>query len=172
LLDILDLGCGTGLCGQLLRPLARTLTGIDLAPAMVEKSRSRGVYDRLELGELLGFLQTVGKNFDLLVGADVFIYVGDLLPLFEASAAALRAGGWMVFSVEACGGERFRLQSSQRFAHSMPYVEKIASICGFELVSCRPIAIRMEAGNPVAGFLVMLRLPLANDPAAHTVETV
>jgi len=41
-LEVLDLGCGTGLCGPLLRPLARTLVGVDLSPKMLAKARQRG----------------------------------------------------------------------------------------------------------------------------------
>ena len=52
LLDILDLGCGTGLCGSLLRPMAKTLAGVDLASVMIEKARERNIYDRLVVGNL------------------------------------------------------------------------------------------------------------------------
>src|SRR5262249_16278963 len=44
-LDILDLGCGTGLCGPLFKDMARTLTGVDLSARMLAKARARGVYD-------------------------------------------------------------------------------------------------------------------------------
>ena len=39
-LDILDLGCGTGLCGPLLRPMAKTLVGVDASPEMTRKARA------------------------------------------------------------------------------------------------------------------------------------
>ena len=38
-LDVLDLGCGTGLVGSRLRPLAGTLTGVDVAARMIEMAR-------------------------------------------------------------------------------------------------------------------------------------
>jgi predicted TPR repeat methyltransferase len=38
--DVIDLGCGTGLCGPLLRPLARQLAGVDLS-SMTSSSRAR-----------------------------------------------------------------------------------------------------------------------------------
>lgn len=158
LLDILDLGCGTGLCGQLLRPLASTLVGVDLAPAMLEKSRSRGVYDRLENSDLVEFLRKTERRYDLLVAADVLIYVGDLLPAFQAAARVLRPGGQMIFSVEAAGGDRFNLRPTHRFAHSRPYLEHVATICGFKLEMCNPIIVRLEAGKPLQGYLAMMRL--------------
>src|SRR6185295_12110394 len=45
--DVLDLGCGTGLCGQRFRPISRQLVGIDVCPGMLEQSRLKGVYDQL-----------------------------------------------------------------------------------------------------------------------------
>ena len=81
-----DLGCGTGLCGLLLRPAGRDAGGVDLSPAMIEKARARGVYDRLEAGDLVEAMKKAPRSFDLLVAADVFIYVGDLAPTFEAAA--------------------------------------------------------------------------------------
>ncbi len=157
--DVLDLGCGTGLCGALLRPMAKTLVGVDLSPAMIAKAAARGVYDRLEEGDLVATLRSSSPQaFDLLVAADVLIYLGDLLPLFEAARRALRPGGVFIFTVEACGGDRFILQQSQRFAHSRPYLEHIAAICGFETRACNPILVRQEAGKPISGFLVVTRL--------------
>ncbi len=42
-LDVLDVGCGTGLNGRLPRPLARILTGIDLSEEMLEHARPRAL---------------------------------------------------------------------------------------------------------------------------------
>src|SRR6185369_9393049 len=50
LMDVLDLGCGTGLIGPLLRPIAATLAGVDLSPLMIEKARERKCYDLLHVG--------------------------------------------------------------------------------------------------------------------------
>lgn len=156
-LDILDLGCGTGLCGQLLRPFARALVGVDLAVAMVEKSKSRAVYDRVANSDLVEFLRESEQQFDLIVAADVFIYVGDLLPAFQAAPRILRPGGEIIFSVEAAGGDRFQLQTTHRFAHSRPYLQRVATICGFELRTCDPINVRQEAGKPVQGYLATMK---------------
>ena len=89
-LDILDLGCGTGLVGERVRPLARTLTGVDLSPNMLEQARKRQIYDRLVCGELTEFLQTQAGAFDLVVAGDVFIYIGDLSKVFQGMSRALR----------------------------------------------------------------------------------
>ena len=45
-LRIMDMGCGSGFAGLVLKPLAVDLTGVDLSPEMVELARGRNVYDR------------------------------------------------------------------------------------------------------------------------------
>ena len=52
LLDILDLGCGTGLCGPLFKPIANSLAGVDLSPNMIEKCKARTQRVRLFAGSL------------------------------------------------------------------------------------------------------------------------
>ncbi|HYO08758.1 MAG TPA: tetratricopeptide repeat protein [Tepidisphaeraceae bacterium] len=159
-MDVLDLGCGTGLCGLLLRPMARVLRGVDLSPAMVAKARERNVYDEVVVGDLLDALRAGERQFDLLAAADVLNYVGDLAPVVEVAASALRPGGRFAFSVEAGGGERFHLQKHvRRYAHSEPYLRHVAGIYGFAVRSLEPIVVRHEANRPVSGFLVILALP-------------
>jgi predicted TPR repeat methyltransferase len=63
-LDILDIGCGTGLMGEGLRALKRTLTGVDLSPNMLEQARRRGIYDRLIETDIVAFLETQTDQFD------------------------------------------------------------------------------------------------------------
>lgn len=159
-LDVLDLGCGTGLCGPLLRPIARTLAGVDLSPAMIDKARQRGVYDQLEAKDILDALRVSRGAWDLLVAADVLMYLGDLTPAFEAAAAALRPGGRFAFTVERCEGDRYRLgKQTHRFAHSKPYVEHLSRIFGFETETIEEVDVRKEAGKAVRGLLAVLRLP-------------
>jgi predicted TPR repeat methyltransferase len=162
-LDILDLGCGTGLCGPLLRKMAKVLAGVDLSAGMIEKARARGVYDRLEACDMVEALRKSPHGYDLLVCADVLIYLGDLSPTFEAALAALRPGGMFAFSVEASRGERYELvQRSRRFAHSKTYLQHLAGIYGFEEKHFAEIVVRKEMDQPVAGYLVILRAAIAD----------
>jgi predicted TPR repeat methyltransferase len=159
-LDIFDLGCGTGLCGELLRWKASKLHGVDLSPAMIERARGRGVYDHLEVDDLVESLRRHPKDFDLLIAADVMNYLGDLAPVMEAAASALRPGGLFAFSVEATEAERFlQNRKTHRYAHSKSYLQHVGRIFGFEIRSIDPIIIRVEAGEPVQGFLVLLAQP-------------
>jgi len=154
--ETLDAGCGTGLCGPLLRPLANELTGVDLSPKMLEQAAKRGVYDRLICEELTAFLGRFPGHFDLIVAADVVVYIGELIPIFAAAATTIRAGGLFAFSTELWAGERYRLQPSGRFAHSPQYVRSLAGPDFVERV-CAETTIRLEAGRRVLGNLFVFQ---------------
>jgi predicted TPR repeat methyltransferase/lipoprotein NlpI len=156
-LDILDLGCGTGLAGARLHSLARTLTGVDLSSNMLKIARQRQIYDNLICGELVEFLQGQTKSFDLAVATDVFIYIGDLSSAFHAARGALREGGFFCFSVEASEKQDFVLRATCRYAHSTAYLQKLAEDHGFVLETIESRVIRQQDGSDVIGYLVMLR---------------
>jgi predicted TPR repeat methyltransferase len=156
--DVLDLGCGTGLSGQAIRPLARKLVGVDLAQRMIDLARKRGIYDELINGELMETLHARAGTFDVIVAADVLIYVGDLSRLMPCVADALRANGLFAFTIEKLGaGEGFFLHGEQRFAHSIQYVREMAARTGLSEVSISDISLRKHADSDVAGCLVVLR---------------
>ena len=121
-LEVLDLGCGTGLCGVSFRDLARTLTGIDLSPGMLARARQHGVYDELLQSDIAGFLLSSSTRYDLILAADVFVYVGDLAGVFQGASRVLRPAGRFIFTVEAHEGEGFVVRPSGRFAHSLAYL--------------------------------------------------
>jgi predicted TPR repeat methyltransferase len=158
-LDILDLGCGTGLMGARLRPLARTLTGVDLSRQMLEIARRRQIYDNLARGELIEFLQTQDKKFDLVVAADVFVYFGDLSSVFHVVRAALRGGGLFGFSIEASEEQEFVLRPNLRYAHSRTHIRRLARDHGFVLQTIEPSVLRQEGGVDATGYLAVLRRP-------------
>ena len=156
--DVMDLGCGTGLCGPLLRDLAYSMTGVDLSPKMIEKARERGIYDRLVVCDVTEVLRESCNAYDLIIAADVFVYIGDLVPVFTASAAALRPGGLLVFSVEAVDdGEFYVLRSTGRYAHAPDYIRTLAVAQGFEVISQDQAVLRKERGNPMHGYLFVLK---------------
>jgi len=158
-MDVLDLGCGTGLCGMLLKPMAELVWGIDLSPLMIAKSKARGVYDHLECGDVVQVMQSITQQFDLVVAGDVFIYVGDLTPVFTQIVRHLRPGGRVIASIEAGVGDRYQMgKKSLRYSHSRPYLQRIASMFGFEEEACDPITVRMESNKPVEGYLWTIRM--------------
>jgi predicted TPR repeat methyltransferase len=163
-LDILDLGCGTGLCGQLFKPMAAKLIGVDLSPAMVQKARERDIYDRLVVADLLEITATLSERFDLVTASDVFCYLGDLSPIFQKVADLLRPRAFFAFTVEAIGdGESgdagYLLRRTRRYAHSASYVQQLACRHRYELLSLDRTALRTENHQDVEGLIVVLRHP-------------
>lgn len=156
-LDVLDLGCGTGLMGNLLRPLSKTLTGVDLSAKMLEKARQGHIYDRLVCGDLTELLQAYDQSFDLAVATDVFIYVGDLAPVFPAVRRALRTQGLFCFSVEGTDDPGFVLRNTLRYAHSAGYLQELAEQHRFVVVTIEPQVIRRGPEGDIGGYHVILR---------------
>jgi len=154
---VIDIGCGTGLCGQEFRGMAARLIGVDVAPRMIEKSRARGIYDELILGELTEALFARGGDTDLILAGDVFIYVGELSQVFKAASTALRPGGLMAFSLEKHEGEGVVLRETRRFAHSIGYIQKLCAENGMEVVEARDAVIRMEDQRPIEGMIVVVK---------------
>lgn len=159
---VLDLGCGTGLCGQLIGPHADAVDGVDLAKAMVEQARASGAYRRVEQGDLLGFLRSQTESADLVIAADVFIYVGALDEVFAAVRQRLQPGGCFAFSVELAGeGQELQLRPSLRYAHSLAYVERLAKAHGFQVRQTWQAPLREDQRKPVMGLYVLLE-PVAS----------
>lgn len=159
-LDIVDAGCGTGLCGPGLRPFARRLAGCDLSQGMLQRAHTRQVYDQLHKAELVYYLDTQPGAFDAVVSADTLCYFGALEAALAAAHRCLRPGGWLVFTVEALpedGAERYRLQVNGRYAHAGTYVRQALQDAGFELKAMPHVRLRMEAGESVMGWLVSAR---------------
>ena len=153
----LDLGCGTGLCGLAIRPLAARLDGVDLSAAMVERAGGRGVYDSVVHGDLVDYLGSTERRYDLVVAADVFIYVGALEPVFAGVARVLAPGGVFCFCVEAAlEGPELALRPSLRYAHSRGYIEKLAEQYGFEISATAEHPIREDQRAPIAGLFAWL----------------
>jgi predicted TPR repeat methyltransferase len=160
-LDIVDAGCGTGLCGPLLRPFARRLAGCDLSTGMLRKALPRRCYDVLHQAELMHYLNTQPSAFDVVASADTLCYFGDLHPPLAAAARALRPGGWLIFTVEALAQPApagHRLHTTGRYAHSQAHVTEAAAAAGFAPGSVSSHTLRMEGGKEVAGWLVRLQL--------------
>jgi len=159
-MDILDLGCGTGLCGEQLRDLARRMVGVDLAPKMLELARRRGCYSELALAEAGQYLAAQPQaGFDLVFAADVLIYIGDIGQIVREAARVLRPGGRFAFSIEqpsqAC--DSYRLEQSGRYAQSLAYVRGLAREAGFAERSCREVAIRKHGAQALRGQLLVLQ---------------
>ena len=150
-----DLGCGTGLMGERLRPLADTLEGQDISAAMLRKAAARAVYDRLDKADIQS-LSLAPAAADLVTAADVFMYVGRLEGVVSAVAAGLAPGGIFAFSVEAHdGAEEVVLRESRRYAHAEAYVRRLLETVQLAVISLDRAAIRMDRGAAIEGLIVV-----------------
>lgn len=156
--QVLDLGCGTGLCGALLAPHADAIDGVDLSGAMIEQARARGVYRELVQDDLTGFLAGIGERLaDLVVAADVFIYIGALESVFPAVRNVLAPDGCFAFTVElAPESTGVVLQPSLRYAHSEAYVRRLAHASGFAVREVRRGPLRQDRTTPLDALYVYL----------------
>lgn len=155
--DVLDLGCGTGLLGASLGPLKGVIVGVDLSTKMIEKAAQRGVYAQFNQVNVLDALQaTPESHYDVITALDVLIYVGDLSTVIPNAHRILTPGGRFVFSCEAAPKKvkTFALQATQRFVHQQDHVNKLLKAAGFGQIQMETRALRLEAGEPVQGFVV------------------
>ncbi|NYE63680.1 putative TPR repeat methyltransferase [Duganella sp. 1224] len=155
-LSTVDLGCGTGLCAPYLRAYSRRLDGVDLSQQMLDKAAERRLYDSLTCADLTTYLDGRDASWDLAVAADVFVYIGDLGPVFRAVYAALRPGGRFCFSVEAGDGADYVLRPSNRYAHTEDYLRRLAAQMGFTVLAMQSLDARQENGAPIAAHAFLL----------------
>ncbi|MBJ6124547.1 methyltransferase domain-containing protein [Microvirga sp. BT325] len=154
----LDLGCGTGLMAQALAGLCTSIEGVDLSPGMLEKAEKTTLYDALHKGELVAFLQgRATAEADLVVAADVFVYMAALDAAFREAHRVLKREGLLAFTVQAHEGEGFILGADARYAHSESYVRELAEAVGFTIVLFEPVSTREDRGVPVPGFLCVMQ---------------
>jgi predicted TPR repeat methyltransferase len=156
----LDLGCGTGLVGAHFRDIVGEIDGVDLSARMLEHARRTEIYRKLDLEEMVAWLERAAMeplSYDIVLSADVFIYVGNLELVFRAVQAILAGGGLFVFSVEHQAQGSFELLPTGRFAHSASYVRELASKYGFTIELCQQVDLRKERDDVIVGTIFVLK---------------
>jgi predicted TPR repeat methyltransferase len=152
-----DLGCGTGLCGPLLRPWATSIVGCDISAGMLEKAKERGCYDALHHQELVAFMLERPQQFDLVVSADTLCYFGDLEAAIHAARACMKPGAALVFTVESLDEHKavsFELQPNGRYAHCRAYLEALFNTEMWAGLKMEFVTLRNERRREVEGWLV------------------
>lgn len=163
-LDVLDLGCGTGLFGKVISPFARQIVGVDLSAKMLEKAASLNIYHRLECKDLLAMMRNEpDASYDLISATDVFIYIGVLDELVIEAKRLLRHNGIFAFSTESlealsqpellAATPNFVLNDTARYAHALSYLNTLARDSGFSVLENKEEVIRVDEGKPVIGYL-------------------
>jgi predicted TPR repeat methyltransferase len=167
---VLDLGCGTGLCGIYFRDMALDLIGVDLSPKMIEKARALGAYEKLVVADFNNYLtQPDLEPFQLIIACDVLVYSGDLATLFKNINRVLLPGGYFAFTTEILDQDnieiskntdknslRYHLQPTGRFAHSNAYIHELAKCNQLRVLCEENIILREQEGIPIHGQLWVL----------------
>jgi predicted TPR repeat methyltransferase len=157
--DILDLGCGTGLCGQALRPMAKRLDGVDLSPQMLAKAQQRNIYDELEVADIYPFMEKKSGCYDVIVAAGLFEHIGDPRHVLTAAFRALKDRGVFIFTAEDNPTQELGVNSSAYYTHGRTYLAERATQSGFSVNALEPTVLWIENGTPVQGLCVVLSKP-------------
>ncbi|HIL70391.1 MAG TPA: methyltransferase domain-containing protein, partial [Verrucomicrobia bacterium] len=153
----LDIGCGTGKCGELFRPFSKTIHGVDLSSKMTTKAGERNVYDHVFEADAATLLKSTSEYYDLVIAADVLIYIGDLNQLFSALETNSVPDRLFAFSTETCEGDGFKLLEYGRFAHSVAYIHSIAEQFDYSIAYSQNETLRQQSGQPVPGRIFILK---------------
>lgn len=161
--DVVDLGCGTGLVGPLIRRHCARLVGVDLSIGMLRHAKRTGAYDYLVTAELVEFLRNLPPiRFELAVCADTLCYFGSLAQVMQALSGALKPGGTLIATVEHLdepSEEGFRIGSSGRYAHSEAHLRETVADAGMTVSNVEPVVLRLELGKEVRGLLFEVDQP-------------
>lgn len=155
--DILDLGCGTGLCGTVVKAFAKSLVGVDLSEKMLEMATQKSIYDALECDEFNVFLKKKRNAYDLIIAGDALVYVGDLSILFQSVKQALRLKGLFLFNAEISENDDYKMNQSGRFSHQKKYIETLAKKNNLTIIHYEKAVTRMQNNAPVYGHLYVLQ---------------
>lgn len=151
-----DLGCGTGLAAQAFRSNVGHWTGIDLSPRMIAQARATGLYEKLEIADMIQALVTqADASADLVLAADALVYMPDLDPLFAAASRVLAVDGILAFTVETHAGEGIILGEKLRYAHSESYVRAAIAGAGLTLCDLAHVSTRNDGGVAVPGLVAV-----------------
>ena len=161
-LAVLDLGCGTGLMGEKLQRYCSHLAGVDLSPKMIEQTSNKDIYDDLAVGDVEEFMRSKDDAcYDIVVAADVFVYIGELNNIYKEAKRLLPPGGIFSFSVEVTDDEKtnFILNETGRYSHAKSYLHELQRTYGFlEKVFLRAL-IRNQNNQPIYGYHCVYQMP-------------
>lgn len=156
-LSVLDLGCGTGMVGEVMQSCARMLVGVDLSQAMLDQASKKQIYHRLHRSEITEYLRASDEQHELIACMDTFIYLGRLEEILALIHQNLKVGGMLLFSTEKLPGtdtDTYRLNISGRYSHHPHYLTTLLGNTGFTLRKLADVQIRNESGYPIEGQFV------------------
>jgi predicted TPR repeat methyltransferase len=152
----IDLGCGTGLAAAAFAKQVDEFVGIDISPGMIRQARGTGLYNELEVADMIEALRGKPDAWaNLILAADAFVYLSDLARVLGEAARVLAPGGVLAFTLETHDGDGIILGEGLRYAHAAEYVRGAIAIAGLRLLTCDPASPRQENNEPVRGLVVV-----------------
>ncbi len=157
--SILDLGCGTGIIGEIFARHGNSVVGVDLAQSMLTEAQKKTCYTELHCDDLFNYLEKSPDYFDLILAADVFVYMGKLEAIFAAISQHLHPKGLFAFSIETLSSGDYTLLPTARFAHHPAYIKKLAQQYDFAVVKNHSCTLREQQGKAIEGMIFVLQQP-------------
>jgi len=157
---LLDLGCGTGLCGKECSEFAVHMIGVDLSENMLDAAKSLGLYNELINSDLEEFLANKYSDFDIIMAADVLPYIGELETTLDLIWQALSTHGYCIFTVESSSEPYlYSLSASGRYQHNPIMLKDLILQKNWEVISEQEVVTRTQNNAPVYSRLFLLRKP-------------
>ena len=154
---LLDLGCGTGLSGDVFRNSADNMIGVDLSEGMLSKAKLKQIYTKLVCEDILHFLEKQNDKFELIICADVFVYIGELKDIFFHITSSLEEKGFFSFSIENSQSVSYELKITGRYGHGLSYIKEIAKSNNLSILDIHEINLRKDKGRFVSGAAILLQ---------------
>ncbi len=152
----IDLGCGTGLAARAFENCAEEFIGIDLSAEMIKRAQAAGLYETLVTADAVeGLRDQPDASAELVLAADMMIYIHDLAPLFAGAARVLKPGGLFAFTAETHDGDGVALGASLRFAQSEAHLRHLLKDTGFSVTHIDNASIRSERKVPVPSLVIV-----------------
>ena len=158
-LTILDIGCGTGLCGDFLKPLARRLEGVDLSRHMLQQAQKKQLYDQLAEADVTDYMAQHPAQYDLITASGVLIFFGDLSPVLLSAAQALKPGGCVIFTAYKSMTADIEIRDNIHFGHSEQHIRQCAGQAGLQVRAIAAVVHEYEKGQPQQGYISVLCKP-------------
>jgi predicted TPR repeat methyltransferase len=152
---VLDMGCGTGIFGEIMSKKCKSIDGLDISEEMIKQSHNRYVYDNLYCDDIIHFLQNNRLDHDLITAFDTLIYFGDLNDVFQLIKEKNDTSEiHFIFSLESIiSNSDYEIDLSGRYKHSKRYIDNISSKYGWKKLMEHDCELRIEKGQPVHGTL-------------------
>lgn len=170
-LTLLDLGCGTGLIGELFTAYCSYLTGVDLSQGMLDVASKKDIYNKLIKSDIADFLESNIENqqqkYNLITFADVLVYIGKLDQIFELCKQNLQTeseANYLLFSIELMPQieevkQDYLLNNTGRYSHSDQYIQKICQKLNYKVIKQKLVTLRKQHNQDVTGMIYLIESP-------------